>query len=66
MPYKIKWRVDGSGPLHPQTFATEEQAKAAARKLLADHGHHVTIDVWNDDETWQIITPAGVAEWSKN
>ena len=63
MRYKLKWRAHGTEPLTPETFDTEDQAKARARELLAAQGTAVVIDVWNDDETWQIVTPAGVAEW---
>ena len=63
MRYKLKWRADGTGPLTPETFDTEDQAKSRARELLAAQGTAVVIDVWNEDETWQIVTPAGVAGW---
>jgi hypothetical protein len=63
MACKLKWRVEGAGPLTPETFNTEDQARARARDLLALHRQSVTIDVWNEDETWQIITPAGIAQW---
>ena len=65
MACKLKWRVDSAGPLSPETFDNDKQAKARARELLALHGQSVTIDVWNDDETWQIVTAAGVADWCK-
>ena len=63
MTCKLKWRVNGTGPLTPETFKDNEQAKARARELIAAHGQSIAVDVWNDDETWQIVTPAGVAEW---
>jgi hypothetical protein len=63
MRYKLKWRADSRGPLAPETFDTEGQAKARARELLAAQGPAVVIDVWNEEETWQIVSPAGVAEW---
>ena len=63
MRYKLEWRADGTGPLTPETFDTEDQAKSRARELLAAQGTAVVIDVWNEDETWQIVTPAGVARW---
>ena len=65
MQYKVKWRVAGDGPLAPEVFASEAEAKARARQLLGEHGARVTIDVWNGEETWQIVSPAGVAEWCK-
>jgi hypothetical protein len=61
MRYKLKWRAHGTGPLTPEEFDTEDQAKARTRELLAAHGTAVVIDVWNEDETWQIVAPAGVA-----
>jgi hypothetical protein len=63
MRYKLKWRADGTGPLAPETFDAEDHAKARARELLAAQGAAVVIDIWNEDETWQIVTPAGVTEW---
>jgi hypothetical protein len=63
MRLKIKWRADGEEPLQPEAFELETAAKARARELLAKYGSGVTISVWNDAETWQIITPAGIAEW---
>jgi hypothetical protein len=63
MKYKIKWRAAGEEPLQPEVFETVEAAKARVRELLAVHGQRVTIDVWNEDETWQIVTPAGLADW---
>jgi hypothetical protein len=65
MRYKVKWRAEGKEPLAPETFDTVDQAKARARQLLATFDEHVTIDVWNEDETWQIVAPPGVAEWSQ-
>ena len=56
MACKLKWHDDGMGPLTPETFNTVEQAKARARELLALHGQSIIIDVWNEDETWQIVT----------
>jgi hypothetical protein len=61
MRYKLKWRADRTGQLTPETFDTEDPAKSRARELLAAQGTAVVIDVWNEDETWQIVTPAGVA-----
>jgi hypothetical protein len=61
MLYKLKWRAHGTGPLTPEKYDAEKQAKALARELLAAHGNTVVIDVWNEDETWQIVSPAGVA-----
>lgn len=66
MRYKLKWRADGTGPLTPETFDTEDQAKSRARELLAAQGTAVVIDVWNEDETWQIVTPAGVVVREKD
>jgi len=65
MACKLKWRVNGTGPLKPESFNSDDRAKARARELLAQHGASVTMDVWNEDETWQIVTPAGVTEWCK-
>jgi hypothetical protein len=65
MRYKVKWRAGGEGPLAPEIFDTEEQAKERVRRLLAEHRDHVVVDVWNEQETWQIVSPAGVEEWSR-
>ena len=66
MRYKVKWRAGGEEPLAPELFESDAPAKARARELLDKYGSRVTIDIWNEDETWQIIAPPGVAEWCKN
>jgi len=63
MRYKVKWRADGEGPLSPEIFETDTLAKARARELLAKYGTRLVIDIWNEDETWQIIAPPGVLDW---
>ena len=63
---KVKWRAQGEEPLQPESFEAVEGAKARARELIAKYGEHVTIDIWNDDETWQIVSFAGVADWAKS
>jgi hypothetical protein len=65
MNYKVKWRAAGEEPLQPQVLENVEAAKRRVRELLAAHSQRVTIDVWNEDETWQIVTPAGLADWLK-
>jgi hypothetical protein len=62
--FKVKWRRGNDGPLAPEVFDTEDQAKERVRQLLAEHQDNV-VDVWNEEETWQIVSPAGVAEWSR-
>jgi hypothetical protein len=62
--FKVKWRKGNDGPLAPEVFDTEDQAKERVRQLLAEH-HDMIVDVWNEEETWQIVSPAGVAEWSR-
>jgi hypothetical protein len=63
MRYKVKWRAGSDGPLAPEVLETLEEAKARVRHLLANHPGAL-IDVWNEDETWQIVAPAGVEAWS--
>ena len=63
MRYKVKWWADGAGPLEPETFDSSDTAKERVCNLLASHA---SIEVWNEDETWQIITPNGVEAWSKS
>ena len=65
MKYKIKWRAAGEEPLQPEILETVEAAKARTRELISEYGQRVIIDVWNEDETWQIVTPAGIADWLK-
>jgi hypothetical protein len=65
MSYKLKWRANGKEPLQPETFEDFSAAKERARLLLAEHGISATIEVWNADETWQIVSPTGVEEWIK-
>lgn len=63
MRYKVKWRAGGQEPLQPEVFNSEGEAKVRARQLLEQYGDRATIDIWNEDETWQMVSPAGVAEW---
>jgi hypothetical protein len=63
MRYKVKWRAEGEEPLQPELFETVEQAKSRARQLKSKYGERVTIDVWNEDETWQIVASPGIAAW---
>ena len=65
MRYKVKWRADGAGPWQPEAFDSFDTAKERVRKLLASYGSGTFIEVWNEDETWQIISPGGAEEWSK-
>jgi hypothetical protein len=62
--FRVKWRARGEEPLRPEEFMLESEAKARARELLVKYGSDATIDVWNDDETWQIVAPYGVPFWS--
>jgi hypothetical protein len=65
MKYKIKWRAGGAERLQPETFDSVEAAKTRARELLSEYGDRITIDVWNEHETWQIVSPTGVSDWIK-
>ena len=65
MRLKVKWRAGGEEPLQPEGFDSENAAKARVRELFAKYGSQITIDIWNEDETWRPITSAGVAEWCK-
>jgi hypothetical protein len=64
MRYKIKWRAGGEEPVAPEPFDGDEPAKARVRELIEKYGERATIEVWNDEETWRIITAARIAEWS--
>ena len=64
MKYKIKWRVGGSGPLLPELVESAASAKRRARELFFEHGETIQIEIWNEDETWQVVTTAGAEEWS--
>ena len=66
MAYKVKCHADEEGPLLPETFETFDEAKQRVRNLLAQHVKQATIEVWNDDETWQIVSAAGIEEWSQS
>ena len=65
MRYKIKWKSGDEGPLTPEIFDTEDAAKGRVRQLVNQHPRDLVVDVWNEDETWQIVTQAGIAEWCK-
>jgi hypothetical protein len=63
MRYKVKWRAEGEEPLRPELFETIEQAKSRTRQLKSKYGERVTIDVWNEEETWQIVASPGIVAW---
>ena len=65
MRYKVKWRAAEASALQPETFPTFDAAKERVRDLLATRGHQIAVEVWNEDETWQIVSSAGAEEWSK-
>jgi len=65
MVYTVKWRVAETSALQPETFKTFDAAKERVRNLLAAHGGQAAIEVWNEDETWQIVSSSGVEEWAK-
>ena len=60
---KVKWRANGEEPLEPEIFDNYDLAKARSRELLAKHGLRIAIDVWNEDETWQIVSATGITAW---
>ncbi len=45
-----------------EAFGSFEATKRRGRDLLAQH-EGLVASVWNDDETWQVVTPAGFHEW---
>jgi hypothetical protein len=63
MPYKVLWRVDPRSPLRPEVCDDIEQARSRARELCRHYGSRVRIEVWDEDETWQVVSAAGIAEW---
>jgi hypothetical protein len=65
MRYKVKWRLGKEGPLSPELVETVDEAKKRVRDLIKEHGDRVTVEVWDEEENWQVVTPAGVADWSK-
>jgi len=65
MGYTVKWRAAEASALRPETFPTFDAAKERVRNLLATRGEHAAIEVWDEDETWQIVSAAGVEEWAK-
>ena len=56
--------VADSGPLSPELVESAEAAKRRARELFFTHGEKVQVEIWNEDETWQVVTAAGAEEWS--
>ena len=64
MKYRVKWRVADSGPLSPELIESAEAAKRRVRELFLKHGEEVQVEIWNEDETWQVVTTAGADEWS--
>jgi hypothetical protein len=62
--YKVTWRISGSGPLSAELIESAEAAKRRTRDLFLMHGEKVQVEIWNEDETWQVVSPAGADEWS--
>ena len=60
---KVKWRAKGEEQLAPEMFESFALAKLRSCELLAKYGSLVTIGIWNDDETWQIVSSTGIAAW---
>jgi hypothetical protein len=66
MRYKVKWKAGGAGTrCSPRCSIPLKPPRERIRNLLASHGSQASIEVWNEDETWQIISPTGAAVWSK-
>ena len=65
MRYKIRWRAGGQEPVVPDLFEDDRSAKAHVRDLCQKYGDQLTVEVWNEDETWRIVTPAGIAGWCR-
>ena len=65
MRYKLIWHVNDQGPVVPEIFDADAPAKARAKQLLFEYGPQVAINVWNEDETWRMVAPVGVAEWCR-
>ena len=64
MKYMVKWRISASDPLSPELVESAEAAKRRVRDLQLRHGEKVQVEIWNEDETWQVVTTAGAEEWS--
>ena len=62
MRYKVKWKTATEQPLAPELFDGAEQAKERAREILRLH-RNALIEIWNEEETWQVVTPAGIEDW---
>jgi hypothetical protein len=62
--YKVKWRIANSGPLTPELVENAEAAKRRARELILEHGENVQVEMWNEEETWQVVAAAGAEEWA--
>lgn len=62
MRYKVKWKTATDRPLLPELVDSAEQAKERTRELLRLH-QDAKVEIWNEEETWQVVSPAGVAEW---
>src|SRR4051794_16272953 len=66
MGYMVKWRAAENQPLQPELLQNFDAAKKRVRELLDKYGNEAAVEVWNEDETWQIVSASGVEEWSRN
>jgi hypothetical protein len=53
--------LDWTGPLQPETFESIDATKQRVRQLIAQHGSRASIEIWNEDERWQVISSAVLA-----
>ena len=66
MRYCVKWRLSDEGSRAPEICDSEDHAKLRARELIQQYSDRLIIDIWNEDETWQIVASPGVAEWCQS
>jgi hypothetical protein len=60
--YKINWKTGTGRNIVSEAFDTFEGAKARGRELLVRHDNLIA-SVWDEEETWQVVTPARFREW---
>jgi hypothetical protein len=63
MRYRVKWRDTKEHPLVPEPCESADEAKERSRALLQKFGPACTIEIWNEDESWQVVSSAGIREW---
>lgn len=62
---KVKWRTDKTVQFEIESFENTELAKKRARDIITAKTGQATVELWNESETWQIVSAAGAEAWCR-